>query len=254
MNNLHPIVKLTQNAFSQGHTNHRGQLYYGFAGTLDVRVTPSCLNRALRIYETIFRECEKRKITIKLDNYNRTMICFNDVEITIRVRERIQRRLESEKQQWSFGFNSYAPTGILVLEIDETSDDGSIRKNFKDSAKKKVEDQLNEFFISVYKFSYILRLRKEKRDKEHEKYLLLIEEQKRKELEIQREKEQIAKLKNDVLNWDESQKIIAYIDAVESKYAKEDITPEERKKLHDWIKWAKTVADKSCLLNIIDNE
>lgn len=109
-------------------------------------------------------------------------------------------------------------------------------KYIRDNEQQKLEERLDEILIELYEISEEYRIKREKREREHQEYL---EKERREEERVERimkEKQKTQALANEARDYQIASEIRNYIQAVSDKA---DITTEEQ----EWIKWAKDKAD-----------
>lgn len=118
------------------------------------------VERLLPFLNTLLTEMEKRemKIESKKNFYGRaegTNIVIKEESIPVRIFERAHKRppskedLEREKHSYSHYDHYLEPDGKIEFQIDHGSySSGTI---IRDTRKQKIEDRINEIFISLYK-------------------------------------------------------------------------------------------------------
>ena len=119
----------------------------------------------------------------------------------------------------------YHYSGRLVLRLEN-------RKSFRDSEKKKLEDQLGDVLIEIYKVAEIKRVRREKHDAEELEKAKNIE---RKNFAIQRYNQEVTafqKLEADAIDFARANRIRDYVAYIESTNPQS----EDSKKICSWAK------------------
>jgi len=159
------------------------------------------------------------------------------------VPDRLARR-SSSLWIWtdSSSFALYTPTGELELKINESSGRG-LRRAWSDSEARRLETQLNDVLAGIVlvadaKRTDRIRLERQRHEwAEAERRRQAIEERRRRELERFQELERRAEA------WARSQRLSAYIDAVEGA-AKESVAPSAGlDEVQRWLEWARREAD-----------
>lgn len=156
-----------------------------FEGSLDLKVSKSCINRALNIFEAVIRVMEKRghKILIEKDYRDRSVTCFvnNEEKVFVTLVEFTSFKGKLDK----FGGKVFEPTSKLILMNNNWFDDVTYPKTLTDGKTQKIESRLGLWVLGL------------KVAAKHEKIKRLDrEELSRKLLEIERiHKEDKAKVK-----------------------------------------------------------
>lgn len=214
---------------------------------LDIAVTRTSLDRALRIMDALIKTVELLNVKVEVDKKNGgTFFIYKMEKVKVRLKEHIKQtphvltpeeiRMKQQKKYFYERNYDYNPTGELSLFIDEYWDG---QKIWNDGLKRKVEDCLGEFVIRLFKaFNYEIRRGIER---EQEQLKWLEEERKRIELKERRDREveKLKNLENDANDWHRSQVIMNYIRALEDKLKREEIPENRRSKLLEYIEWAK---------------
>jgi hypothetical protein len=235
------------------HLKKKNDFYYRNEkiDTVSIYVEENNFSRALRIMDTFIKLLRHRGHSFRRDiNNHGPRIVIKDVEFSFRLRE-AQKRIPPDKP---YGSSTFIPTGILVLNIDESYKvkewkDGSVKLEFqlaKIIAKLELEAEKELIWREKCRINEIKRAEEEKI---------------RKEFEARKEKE-IINTKNFFSNAEKFEKATIYrnfINATEQKAIKENNLTEE---LKEWIKWANEKADwfdpfinrKDELLNDKDKE
>ena len=258
LNSPHPFVVETKKILSKSYINRYGILERNYEKrVLDIRVSPKMLNRALRIFNSIIKFCEKQNIefSIAVGSYSRkTHINLFGENVSFFLREPSkQRKHELTKEdedyikKWRHLYDpqkyDYLPTGKLSLEIDSYRTFG-FQKLWNDGKNRAVEEQIKDFVIGVIKIADIDRT---KRLKEEEERRLWEEEQARRaELERLRkiEEQRLRDLEHQAEMWTKSKQLREYIKEVETSFPLNELSEESKIKFMEWTKWAKAHAER----------
>jgi hypothetical protein len=218
--------------------------------TFDIRVQNPTFDRALRIFDTLMKELEKRGYTIitkKVDREKNTYVVINGVELKIILSEKLNRILSKDYGTKNFWSNKYEfiPSGILKLEIDESfhqyeTDIRSVR----DTITLKLEDRLNEFVIALLKGSEAKKKSEEYFEKERIKRQKEEEERRTLLNEIKAEKKKCEELWKSVNDYYRCYQIRLYIKAVEDNYRHQHGEIMNGSNIEQWLKWANDQADR----------
>jgi hypothetical protein len=218
---------------------------------LDIAVTETLLNRALRSMDTLIKSLDKLGYIVKIDEeQGETYAKVGNEKVRFRLVEHLKQKdheltpdelkRKKEGRLYSTHRFDYYPSGELTLSIDEY---WANRKNFRDGAKKKVEDSLGEFIATLVQTAHILKLRHE--EEKREKELRLQKEMKRYELEQLRreEMEEFKALEEEANDWHRARIIREYVAELERQVNSKEIEPDRRVRLLEYIQWARDKAD-----------
>ncbi len=239
----HPLVKQAKIYFTNDREDSNGILGGKYQKCINIRVSKKLLSRALRIMHAIIIQLEKRNMQVKIRNENDTYIMIGDIEIRFRLREMLKKVIVPSSYYKDRFESKLEPTGNLILEISEHYYGGDIRKNFKDTNNKQVEQQINDFIINVMKLGIIEKREEEKREEEAEKKQQKKEVLKNKLIKLEAEEEKIKNLFIDIENFNKSQILREYIKTLSEKADINSMTDEKKSEFNTWIKWASHIAD-----------
>jgi hypothetical protein len=211
---------------------------------LDIRVSPKTFARALKLLDAFIKACDIRKYKVDIDTseYPITYVGVFGERINIRLTEKVKRNDLAEAgltTRRAFGNTyEYEPLGQLVLEVVELGIDG-YTKRWSDSAKSRLEDQLNDVMVGLAVIGKVMKLQRQRREEEHrrwqEKENRRVEEEKRQaEAEMRfQELERQAQL------WKRAHDLSGYIAACAQAMRKKSgrIQPESAEA--KWLAWAR---------------
>lgn len=249
LHNPHPLVKEAQTKLADKSTNYNNLLWTKYENVIDLRVTKNTCNRALRIMDTILKEADNQGWTIKEPGYDKTGFIINGSEVDFLLREK-QKKTERVKSNsdWRGYEKNYIPTGVLSLEIKSWSEDTEVELNFKDKKNIPLEEQINDFIVSLIKLAYIRRQRQIQHETKERIKQLKREIFQRKINRINNEEKKINDFQNMVLEWNKCENMRRFIRAVEAEYADRNLARFQNMLVTDWVKWANRIADWKDLL------
>ncbi|MEN6491976.1 MAG: hypothetical protein ABFC85_08275, partial [Rectinema sp.] len=214
------------------------------------------LDRALRIMDAIIKSLEKRgyEVIVRSRNNQDTCaivlgekVCFGIEEGSHRRVRELTTQEKKDRERWPNLYSStpyvYVPSGMLSLRI-KTWGCATLRKQWSDGAKRRVEDRLNDFVIGLLRVSEglrVARLEREERERRWEKEKRRREEQERLRKE---EEEKIRILERTVDNWQKSQRIRSFIAAFREAAIARHGHIEPGSELDTWLQWASAYADR----------
>ncbi|WP_324715285.1 hypothetical protein U7230_07785 [Carboxydochorda subterranea] len=265
LNAPHPLVRSTLDALRRWTPDRDGLLRVrGAEGSLDVAVSPSSVDRAMRILDALLKAVESRggRVLVRRhpDAWVRagmqradTLVEVQGQQVQFRLRELLNRRPHTptlEEQQararysWAFApMWDYTPCGRLSLEIVSYWP-GNARKRWTDGARERLEECLGEVVVALEQAARAMREQQEAEERARQRQA---EEERRRrlqELERQREEARRRQLAEEAERWHLARRVRAYISAVEqqAKLRGMDTGPEGA--LGRWIAWARSVVDE----------
>jgi hypothetical protein len=245
LNDLHPIVKNTfQQLKSEKPDDYSRLVSYG-ENTVDVRVSKTQLERAMRFIHALFKFIERQGFSIiskKENNDKRTYVVIHGVEIQIRLTEKVDRQLIDQSKikpgtyYWGPKY-TYQPTGQLFLRIENIYVD-YIRKEWRDGQNEKIEDKIVEIVEGILYAAIKDRIKhlewKEEEDRRAEQEKI----RKEREAALQRERHKREKLFSEAQNWNTSQNLRQYIDAAVKHHETAHGPIERDSEFDQWLQWA----------------
>jgi hypothetical protein len=250
LSNPHSLILLTKSVMENEQVDRYGFIPRFRRQALSISVTPKNWKRALKIFNTLIINLEKRnfKIQIIKNYYDRyeTHVYFDNICIEIELREELKIKKEKiQKSDYRFGYYnneySYIPTGRLKFEIKSRSVP-YIKKYIIDNERLLIEDQLNNFIIYLYQILNFKTIQKRLDEEEEAKREVERKALQQKQQLKQQEIENTKKLFDMAEDWDKILKVKQFIDAYENYHI-------ENKSLDDdkieWIKWARSKADEN---------
>jgi len=255
LDNPHWMVKETRAILKKGRPAETGILYSYDRPCLDVRVSPSSLDRALRIMDALIRGFEADGFSVSIETHSKAPCCvsvhgeklhFLMSEGYHRTAHVPTREEEAEKRARSFWETKkydYHPTGILSLRINESWAYGK-RKTWSDSRKGRLEERVGEFISGAVFIARVLKVERQKREeteRRREAERLRREEEERCRA---KEKGRLEVLEQQAAAWSRSERIRAFVGAVESGIASIEMSEDQRNRANDWMAWARNHADQ----------
>lgn len=250
----HKLVKWTWNSLRSGNTDKKGICHQKVAECLDIKVTLSSLDRALRVMDALVRAIEARGYELRQCKSDaRLSVVVNGEELDFSLEERIIRKdhlpTEVEKKKiakrqiypFQLPQHDYVPTGQLSLRIGGWYQS---RATWADAKIQRVENCLNDFLVGLVRSAAEKKSVREKREREARK---LQEEGRRLEEAARLRKEEQASvdaLKKGSEDWHESQQIRSYIEAVRRDAIETTGAIVPGSELDEWLVWATKQADR----------
>jgi hypothetical protein len=226
-------------------------------GCLDVEVSRSSIDRAMRIMDALVKALESRGVGLVESSEKGEVVqfFFMDETLGIRLEEKVDRRehvlsAQEEKRisrdQWyryKLPKYDYLPTGYLTLAIKGHWLYG-LRVSWSDGKVQRIENRLNAFiagFIQAAGRVHAERLKREQEERERE-------ERRRRNEEIRKlqeiEQARLDKLLQQAQDWNKAQQIRAFVNEVVSRESLNADDKECAIGSNEWIEWALAQADR----------
>lgn len=162
----HPFIIRTARILASSKEDGTGILAPPKEHCLDVRVSRECVDRALRIMDTLVKALPKVGFTVSISQGS-TAVTVGDVSLGISLREGVKRRRIRAAEHdlngyYQFGYNRYAdcaaPSGILFIMIDDKGFryGTAPRKTWRDTESKRLEDCLGSFVSGLIKAANVM--------------------------------------------------------------------------------------------------
>ena len=254
----HPLIEKTRDILNQSQVDQNGLLVTISTDCLNIKVSSQSVSRALRILDSLLKHLQKQGFDIYIKNGN-TVINIDNIEIHVGIREELKKEMKpvdlNLEGYYHFRHNSYqnvfVPSGNLCLSVLNHYSDGHLQKNWRDTARKQLEDQLDKFLMTLLKIvaekKEAIRQQEERELQRRERQKRL-EEQRRKREELQEridhEQNRVAKLIEDAENWKKSMVLKEFIYAVEKQAEVGECCYKPDTDWEEWLKWAKNQADR----------
>ncbi|HPM10513.1 MAG TPA: hypothetical protein PK941_08740 [Paludibacter sp.] len=261
----HPLIKTTEALLKSRGVDKYGRIMNHRLSCLNVRVSKVLLPRVLRIMDTITKELEKRemKIFIKGRECPNTTLSIKGEELKICIEEpsgkvehqKTKSEIEDARRYPSlYGGTTYdyKPSGKLRILIETYTRD-AMRKSWRDSESKKIEDRLNEIFIGFINVAEERKqdhLQREKEEKERLERIRLYEEIQRQKAE---EEKRINVLLQQVNSWSQSNAIKNFIHHIKTAAIEKYGEIDEESDLGKWLTWANHQAQRLDPTSILIN-
>lgn len=165
---IHPLVKATQEDLAEGHVDTHGRLHSWNQQGLDVRVSKSQVNRALRILNALVRKLEEMGLTVEVSKpggrEHESWVVIDGEKVQLKLRELSRMIRDPKPDRYGSVRCTYEPTGRLELRMNEYIRTGFINRIQDRPPKKTIESQLGRFIVGLHACGQALR----RRSLEHE--------------------------------------------------------------------------------------
>ncbi len=251
----HPLVAQTQKSLKGLKPNDRGLLDPRKKSCLDMRVAPTSTSRALRIMDALLKALDHRGFAAStaVGKDSATTISVLGETLAVSIEENVKQKehqvtpAEERKRERDRYFSLYIPrydfipTGALSLRVKNVWSNG-VRTTWSDGKVQRVENCLNAFIIGLIKAAVQTRAHRLERERWEQEWQERMRQREEAERRQREEKEQLEKLLTDAENWQRSQLIQAYVDAVRAAATRKHggVPPE----LDQWLAWAAEQAER----------
>ena len=246
----HPLVRKTLSTYHDGKVGDYGLLVRTL-DSLDLRVGPASLNRALRILDALLKAVEnlggKSGCGERVGEYARakkpTFVELLGEKVEIAITEKSRRHdhvlTPEEQKEKAKGRYFYAPrydynpTGELTFKIMSIGG-GSCKTEWTETLRRPLESKLGDILEGIRRFAaYRIAERESKARKLAKKETVL---SRLAELRGQREKEKhrFEHLENEVGRWNKARCIRAFAEAAQQARLRDE----------NWTRWALEQADR----------
>ncbi|WP_303292339.1 hypothetical protein [Marinobacter sp. SS5-14b] len=254
----HPLIRAASKTLRRktGCDDYKG-LRSAPGEVLHFEVTHGALDRALLIGDALIKAFECRGIKVWVDaEKNLTLVGLGETALALRISEHVTRtkhevtaaekkaidRWRSSSHGWGIGNEypgppdyDYHPTGKLTISIGAYPS-----RNWGDTPKTSLEQRLHQVVAGALDLIEEYRIQAEKQERRRRAWQETKDRYDRQIALRKHEQSQVARLKVNAAQWQESERLRQYIEAVERSATRNGKLDEE---LADWLSWARIKAD-----------
>ncbi len=251
---LHPhtLVKRTLDAVKKDKIEN-GRLRLDHMHTLDIRVSPTALDRALRLLDALIKasEQESYKWTISADG--KTMITCDGESMRVELKERITKEdkprapqtLSSRHSAWepmmpTWPTHEWIPTNELTFYVDGHTTTRA-QRTWQDTAHSSLEGRLPDIMAGLPVIAAGVKAKREEREAREQAYA----EQAKTAVDRARAQEALRlgrkQLVDSIEAWERAARIRHFCDSIDSYTAQ--LPSREASELNGWVKWVRQQAD-----------
>jgi hypothetical protein len=260
LRNPHPFVSQSAQILELCEPNHVGILETTDKRCLDIRVSRKSLRRALRILDALIKGLLARGFEVEQNDdfdvhIHGECLGFGISEEVITIKT--EPKDTDLDGYYQFGHSRFdqvrEPSGKLCLTMHDRGYfwSNNLRRNWRDTKSKSLEDCLDAFVLGLVKRAARKRehrLQKEEEDRQRQEITRQREEQARLRAELERkiqeEKARVDKLINDSENYHKSRQIRDFVAAVENELLEGNTVYLSNDEHTEWVKWARDQADR----------
>lgn len=245
----HPLILQTKKAFSKKETDSYGALIGSWHDArLNLRISRQNFGRALLIMDALIKALEKAgcKIIVEKDDRRSTEVQIDEIKLKISLREdfkRFEREVSEKEKESLYGYDKYyyKPGGNFTFTAEG---DYGISRNWRDGKSSRVEDQLNDIVLGMFRLAEECRREEsERKNNERRELLNAINYEKRKIVK-RKELERRELLETLSGQWRKSCDLINFLEALEAKLIEEKGTLSEDSDEAQLLEWAYNHAEQ----------
>ena len=245
---LHPLVAVSSDASETLKADENGVVHIAGPALIPVQVAQNNLSRAHRVLSAVLNAAFDRGYGLSVGiNEERTVyLTVNGERMSVAIGETLDRserpltekqKKEKERSPWLYRYPQYdyTPTGRIKINISAPYT-LRCRTTWSDTKRKRLEDSLNSFMISLIKASREIKEIREERERREREWAerRRQEELARKRAEFQRKRQE--DLARSVERWHEAEQMRQYLEAVFQRAQQDGI--QDDPDFVDWYRWA----------------
>ncbi len=227
--------------------------------SLDLQVTGTTLDRALRIMDALIKGITARgySLTISPGPPARTAAEVLGEVIEFRLEEKISQvehvltpaeRADKLKYGWSsVPAHDDAPTGALTLRLRAepySRTYAGIRQSWRDGKRQRVEDCLNDFVVALVLAAEAKKVERARIEALHQRWAVEARERAERERLRLEEEARIKALEHQSAVWSKVAEIRSYLAAVRAAVERQGEIIEAGSALDEWLRWAEAHVDQ----------
>lgn len=236
LHDSHPLVRKTSQVLRNASTGWRTPTLKNYRNAyLDVRVTKTSLQGALRIMNVILKGFEQLGYQIEILDTAESVVRIKGESIRFGIRERsAQVRIDesqNDHRKWKL-----VGSGDLRIIIDEWGLEG-IRKTFADGKTQRVEDLIETFIVTCILAVDVKKERRRKREEEERQWQYKQEKARARSAVYQQCERHNEDLQTLHTQWRQCQQLRELVTAVEAKVQSRTVSREEFDQFLEWKAW-----------------
>ncbi len=225
---------------------------------LDVRVSRGARARALRIADALLKAFAAHGWPVTITD-RATVVELREVRIRLTIEEiletvevAVEPDLRAERYAFHYSRRETAqkPSGRLCVHIDASEPAWGAQRRWRDSAKRALEDRLELVLVGILNLAYGVRAARaqrrrwedEQRERARQRQAALEEEQRRRDA-LAAERGRVARLRDQVTRWRESQDLRRFVEHARERGGPPELGLEGRE-IASWTAWALEQADR----------
>jgi len=248
LKNPHPLVRNARSALKDAQPDTYGRVQASTGKTVSVSVSPSETGRALRILDALAKGAESVGWTVRgasEGKHGASHFVIADEEVPVRITERTTREEKPESER-SFLDSKYRyfPTGQFRLEFPFDHPKPWGQKKWRDTETRDLEDVLPSILGRAHEAAFGVKERREERRQFQRKVQKKAEKREERHRRRAKEKRRREALEEEATRWSKARSLREYIREVNSRAEREELAPQKRKEVEEWLEWAEAHADR----------
>jgi hypothetical protein len=245
---LHPLVVQSRDKVKGTEPDENGIVHLLGPGLIPVAVAPNNLSRAYRIVSAILNAAFERGygLSIGINDERTVYLTVNGERMWLEMGETLDRSVrpltakqekEKERSPWLYRYPQYdyTPTGRIKISISAPYT-LRCRTTWSDTKRKRLEDSLNSFMISLIKASREIKEIREERERWQREWA-----DRQRQEEIARKRAEFRKKREEdfaraVDRWHEAERMRQYLQAVIRRAEADGIKDDPE--FNAWYQWA----------------
>ena len=211
-----------------------------------LKVSLSAVDRALRIYDALFKALEARGHRVALvtkDNETSTVVQIDGDQVGIEIQEHVTRtEVPPLKPQpgWYSKRYVWEATGRMSFLLTESY--LSVRSKWSDGARQNLNDMLNDVIVGLGEAADALKARRESFERAERERQAADAKRREAEERARRERGKARALQQDVRSLQQSLAVRDYVASMRAAADAANVPPEHE--LYSWLAWADGYADR----------
>lgn len=276
LDDLHPVAQATLQRLRKAEANDHGVVASFGPDLFSVAVSPSQVDRSIRILNAIARASTERGFSVERGK-NSACLLVNGEQLEFFLSEKINRephketpaeaaRAEREKKRWPRDLEyrpwwmpqwDYSPSGLLVLELEEQYHSG-LRRIFRDGKRQQLENLLNDFLAAVVAYAAAEKARTEEHERKRREWNEQEQHRIEQQVQVERNKKRWKFLSERIQSLERAEKIDRFLQYIENTSLERNPIGESVRRLIDWAKSyssvLKSVCEPSELNRVLEDE
>jgi hypothetical protein len=251
---LHPVVQSAKKEAIDRGTRNYGFLYLGYRGGFRMRVGPESLQRALQLFDRLFKLAEQRGYVVDVDTseHGGAYITINGVNVGVELKEKVRRETHTPTASeiadhkrhpsiYKIPDYDFFPSGNFEIILTEYY---CPKRNWAEGERWRLEERLDRVLESAEEGA---RRRREE-DLKYEAEQKAAEDRRRQAASVEdrrrAEEKRIEALFNQAKAWRKAQDLRDFADAVAKAYFAATQTDKPDLVLSDWLHSIMAEADR----------
>jgi hypothetical protein len=240
----HPLVKAAgaaircvarenkQNRSVHWNERYQAQLIKPGPGYLEIAVSKSLRERALRIMQALLTAMEKRGYTVSVNAKNETIVRVLDEPMEIALIERFRQVVV--KHSYGTGMD-LEPSGRLRLRVGSSYSNSGV----EDKPPRQIESELNHFIQGLVRRALEAKRQRAIHQERERRWRIHDDERRHKQQEQESERLRSRRLRTFGVRWARQQRLHEFVRTLEQRADETKRDPQHQALADRWVDWAK---------------